>query len=338
MNKKVTIILPIYNVEKYLDRCINSIINQSYQNLEIILVDDGSLDGCPKLCDQWGKKDKRIKVIHKENEGLGMARNTGINHATGDYICFFDSDDFIDTNTIRDVLKVVDKTKADIVSFGYFDYSMGSIVETHIPCNDLLFYSDDKVITEFLPEALKRKIINFNLSAWTSLYSMDLIRKSKWKFASEREIISEDVYSLLDLYQHVKSIAIIPHAYYYYCNNEVSLTRIFRKDRFSFIHKFYTESLKLIEKNKYPITVKKAMAYPYIANVIGALKVLNKSNISSLEKYHQIKCVLKNKVFRQALNDIDMTEESFSRKILIFMMKMRLSSACLLLVTIKDKL
>ena len=337
MNKKVTIVLPIYNVEKYLDRCIKSIINQSYQNLEIILVDDGSPDGCPKLCDQWGKKDKRIKVVHKKNAGLGMARNTGIDNATGDYICFFDSDDFIDLNTIQDVLGVVEKTKADIVSFGYFDYSMGSIVETHIPCDNILFYTGDEVVSEFLPDALKRKKLNFNLSAWTSLYSMDLIKKSKWKFASEREIISEDVYSLLELYKYVNSIAIIPKAYYYYCNNEISLTRVFRKDRFSFIHKFYVESLKLIKENGYPVSVKKAMAYPYVANVIGAMKLLNKSNLSSKEKYLQMKYLLKDKVFRQALDDIDMTEESFNREILIYMMKLRLANACLFLVTIKDK-
>ena len=91
----VTIVVPIYNVEKYLTRCVDSIINQTYQNLEIILVDDGSPDNCPRICDEYAKKDHRIKVIHKINAGLGMARNTGIENATGKYICFFDSDDYI---------------------------------------------------------------------------------------------------------------------------------------------------------------------------------------------------------------------------------------------------
>ena len=86
----VSVVLPIYNVEKYMDRCINSIINQTYKNLEIILVDDGSPDNCPQKCDDWGIKDSRIKVVHKKNAGLGMARNTGIENATGDYICFID--------------------------------------------------------------------------------------------------------------------------------------------------------------------------------------------------------------------------------------------------------
>ena len=200
MSKKVTIVLPIYNVEKYLNRCIKSILNQTYSNLEVILVDDGSPDGCPRLCDEWSKKDKRIKVVHKKNAGLGMARNTGIDTATGDFICFFDSDDFIDSHTIQEAIEVVEKTKAEIVSFGYYDYSDGAIIETHIPCENILLYSGDKIIDEFLPEALKRKKLNFNMSAWTSMYSMQLIKDNKWKFASERDIISEDVFSQLGLH------------------------------------------------------------------------------------------------------------------------------------------
>lgn len=88
MDDKISVVLPIYNVEKYLNRCLKSVVNQTYKNIEIILVDDGSTDQCPELCEEWSRKDKRIKVIHKENAGLGMARNTGIENATGKYICF----------------------------------------------------------------------------------------------------------------------------------------------------------------------------------------------------------------------------------------------------------
>ena len=98
---KVSIVVPVYNVEKYLDRCIESIVNQTYKNLEIILVDDGSTDSCPQMCDEWGLKDSRIKVVHKENAGLGMARNTGIDNALGEYIFFFGSDDYVDVTTVE---------------------------------------------------------------------------------------------------------------------------------------------------------------------------------------------------------------------------------------------
>lgn len=164
---------------------------------------------------------------------------------------------------------------------------------------------------------------------------MQLIKDNKWKFASERDIISEDVFSLLELYRYVDSIAVMPKAYYYYCNNEVSLTRVFREDRFSLIGKFYIESVSLIEKNKYPVSVKRAMAYPYLANIIGAMKLLNESNLLTEEKRYQMKLLLNDAVFKLALSDIDLRYESFSRRILIFMMKLKLASGCLFLLAMK---
>ena len=95
MNPLISVIVPTYNVEKYLNKCVTSLINQTYVNLEIILVNDGSTDNSGSMCDDFAKNDSRIRVIHKKNQGLGMARNTGIENATGDYICFIDSDDYV---------------------------------------------------------------------------------------------------------------------------------------------------------------------------------------------------------------------------------------------------
>ena len=94
--KKISVIVPVYNVEKYLDRCVESIVNQTYKNLEIILVDDGSSDNCPQLCDEWTQRDERIKAVHKQNGGLADARNAGLEIAAGDYVGFIDADDYID--------------------------------------------------------------------------------------------------------------------------------------------------------------------------------------------------------------------------------------------------
>ena len=100
-NELITIIVPVYKVEKYLDRCVQSIVDQTYTNLEIILVDDGSPDNCPKMCDEWAKKDKRIKVIHKQNGGLSDARNAGLEKAKGKYVGFVDSDDYVAPNCFK---------------------------------------------------------------------------------------------------------------------------------------------------------------------------------------------------------------------------------------------
>lgn len=112
---KISVIVPVYNVEDYLEECINSILGQTYKNLEIILVDDGSTDNSSKICDIYEKKDKRIKVIHKENGGLSSARNEGLKYRTGEYISFVDSDDFIDKTMYEKLYSAIKKYDADVV-------------------------------------------------------------------------------------------------------------------------------------------------------------------------------------------------------------------------------
>ena len=113
----VTVIVPIYNVEQYLNRCIQSIVDQTYQNLEILLIDDGSPDNCPAMCDEWANRDSRICVIHKDNQGLGMARNTGLEHASGEYVCYFDSDDYVAVDTIEQAYNALVQNNADLAIF-----------------------------------------------------------------------------------------------------------------------------------------------------------------------------------------------------------------------------
>ena len=217
----VSVVLPIYNVEKYLSRCLESVVNQSYRKLEIILVDDESPDKCPEICDKWAAKDSRIKVIHKKNGGLGHARNTGIENATGEYICFVDSDDYIASDTIEKAYEAVKKENADIGIFGFLTVDKnGNVTNVITPKTKCQKYVDEKVLTVFLPDLISWNPDNgvatdLRMSAWTALYSMELIQRNSWRFVSEREIISEDVYSLLDLYRNVKTVVVIPEAFYF---------------------------------------------------------------------------------------------------------------------------
>ena len=114
----ISVIVPVYNVAAYLDRCVKSIVNQTYADLEIILVDDGSPDQCGTMCDNWAMKDKRIKVVHKENGGLSDARNAGIEVASGDYIGFVDSDDWIEPDMYQDLLEAVEREGAELAVTG----------------------------------------------------------------------------------------------------------------------------------------------------------------------------------------------------------------------------
>ena len=157
----VSVVLPIYNVEKYLNRCIKSVINQSYKNLEIILVDDGSPDNCPTLCDEWAKKDNRIKVIHKKNAGLGYARNTGIENATGEYICFFDSDDYIALDTIEKAYSLAVQEKSDMVVFGFCNVKAnGETGKAVIPHTEKTAFSGQEVQDIFLVDLIGPDVKN----------------------------------------------------------------------------------------------------------------------------------------------------------------------------------
>ncbi len=115
---KISVIVPVYNVEKYLDNCLESIVNQTYKNLEIILVDDGSPDSCPQMCDAWAEKDERIKVIHKQNGGVSTARNAGLDAAKGDFVTFVDADDYIDSDMYEAMLSEIIRNNADAASCG----------------------------------------------------------------------------------------------------------------------------------------------------------------------------------------------------------------------------
>ena len=114
-NPKVSILVPIYNVEKYLSRCIESVLSQDFRDYELILVDDGSPDRCPQICDEYAKKDSRIKVIHKKNGGLSDARNIGLDIATGEYVMFIDSDDFVDIDMMESMMNNMIDNNVDLV-------------------------------------------------------------------------------------------------------------------------------------------------------------------------------------------------------------------------------
>ena len=281
MNKEkclISIVVPVYNVESYLDRCVSSIVHQTYSNLEILLIDDGSPDRCPQMCDEWAKKDSRIKVIHKQNAGLGMARNTGIEHAMGEYICFFDSDDYVAEDLIEKTYRTIAQTQADIVLYGYtLADPERDFYQERIPDPNKEMYEKSEVLLSFLPEFLGQnpktgKNSNIPVGACAAMYSMELIRRANWRFASEREIISEDTYSHLVLYKDVGKVAVLKECLYYYCVNGTSLTRTYRSDRFEKIKYFYERCLKVCEDYRYPSEVIRRCAEPFVGYTIAALK------------------------------------------------------------------
>lgn len=337
----VSVVLPIYNVEKYLNRCIESVVRQTYKKIEIILVDDGSPDGCPQKCDDWAKRDGRIKVVHKKNAGLGYARNTGIENASGEYICFFDSDDYIADDTIEKAYEAVKKENADIGIFGFSTVDKnGNVTNVIAPKTKCQKYVGENVLTTFLPDLISWNPDNgvatdLRMSAWTALYSMKLIQRNSWRFVSEREIISEDVYSLLDLYRDVKTVVVIPEAFYFYCENETSLTHSYKKDRYNRIKYFYEACIDKCDQLEYSKEVKRRMAYPFTANSIAAMKMIVNSDLSNDEKKKMIGSIVYDETMQNVVHQMNLKRESITRKILFFSIKYKMTDLCYWLIKSK---
>lgn len=169
MNPLISIVVPIYRVEDYLEQCIKSLINQTYKNLEIILVDDGSPDNCPKICDEWEKRDNRIKVIHKKNGGLSDARNAGIAVATGEYIAFLDSDDWVDIRFYDTLYSQLVKYNCDIASAGYIATSDRNAVINNKSSENVEVLSSYEALYELIDDNKVKQVV------WNKLYKRELI-------------------------------------------------------------------------------------------------------------------------------------------------------------------
>ena len=338
----VTVVVPVFKTEKYLDRCINSIVEQTYNKIEIILVDDGSPDRCPEMCNEWAKKDDRVKVVHKENAGLGFARNTGIENATGEYICFFDSDDYVAPDTIEKAYKLAQKEKSEIVIFGMcIVNSRGEIIKEEVPQTDKLTYVGSEIQEEFLPDLISslpggnRK--NFRMSACASLFSISLIKKAKWRFASEREIISEDVYSLLSLYKYVDRVSVLSEALYFYCENASSLTHTYRPDRFRKICEFHSKCEEKARELGYNEKVIQRLQGPLASFVIAAMKQIIQTPLSEKDKFLAVKEIVHSDYLKKIQWNYSLHADSRARQLFLISLEKGFTVPCYIMLKIQNE-
>ncbi len=227
---KISIVVPVYNVERYIDRCVQSLLNQSLKDIEIILVDDQSPDNCPKLCDEYATMDPRVKVVHKKNEGLGFARNSGLKVATGDYITFCDSDDCVEYNTYEFCTKIADEHKLDVVRFNCDRFSNNVPLNTYSPSYELCTDLDimhQYAISTWGPiiniDDETSKLANIG-SSCMGVYRRSFLIDNELVFKSERDVLSEDYEFNYNVYMHAKRIALTGNTFYHYFVNPSSLT------------------------------------------------------------------------------------------------------------------
>lgn len=244
----ISVIVPVYNVEKYLERCVNSIVNQTYKNLEIILVDDGSPDNCGKICDELAIKDNRIKVIHKENGGLSSARNAGLDIATGEYITFVDSDDYISIEIFDKCFELSNVQDFDILIFGM------SILDNN---SKLLFKDEYENITYSFFQTIYDITLPLKTSVCNKLFKKSIVANIRFPV---NIIHGEDLIFWLKILNQKLVIISIDFIGYYYVKNDNSITTsIFSKKSFDEV--YCKDIAYSILKEKFPGYSEKAISW-----------------------------------------------------------------------------
>lgn len=274
---KISVIVPVYNVEKYLNRCVDSILNQTFEDFELILVNDGSPDNCGNICDEYAQKDNRVKVIHKKNGGVSSARNAGIDTAQGEYIMFVDSDDWINENMLNDMYNMPDSDmKVSSIRMIGKDNSTEYIIDTKM-------YTQEDLLIGFFSEAFP--IICF-CGPWCKLYKKDIIFNNAIRF-NEYMSLGEDTYFNLNYIKHCKSIYTSEQIYYYYMReNSESLFTKFRLNMYYDVRKVFDLKVKMAnELNMGRDSIFK-LKLSYIQSLIGNLiKMVDTNTKTEVKKY-----------------------------------------------------
>lgn len=226
----ISVVIPIYHVAAYMRRSIDSVLNQTYKNLEIILVDDGGDDECPQICDEYAQKDLRIKVIHKENGGLSDARNAGVKIATGKYLAFLDSDDYIAEDTYEKMLETLKKNQADIVVCNY-----ESVTDAGIPIperNNNMSVKERLYTSREAIEKLCGPDYHYWVTAWNRLYKIEIVKKVQFPKGK----IHEDEFTAHLFYDAAEKIMGMEEAFYKYVIREDSImTKKYSKKNLAYV-------------------------------------------------------------------------------------------------------
>ena len=348
---KISIIIPVYNAEQYLSRCIDSLKNQTLKDIEIILVDDGSSDLSPQLCDQAAAEDGRIKVIHKANEGAGKARNAALEIATGAYIGFVDSDDYVETEMFSTLYNKAEEYSADLVMSGVL-FVDGNMFSEKGKCTRKIYFDKDTHFeTEEELKKLRMGIVGalpedaddskYGMSIWKNLFRHEIIKQNNLVFESEREVFSEDALFMIDYISCIKKATGIPEAFYNYCRNGDSISKSYKKDRFEKIMVFVSEVQKRFKKD-----IKSREYQTYIdrfwqamCRVLCSQEIMHAkdNNIKFTDVKERLKAVCTHSLTVRTLSSYPIGKLPFKQRVFAYGMKYRMYFLLKVLVGLRSR-
>ncbi|MBL4931927.1 glycosyltransferase family 2 protein [Clostridium paridis] len=295
--KMLSIIIPVYNAEKFLIDCLNSLVNQSYKNLEIILIDDGSSDNSRKIIHTFMEKDSRIVGYFRENSGVSSARNFGIQHSKGDYITFVDADDWLDLNAYEETINQFNKTDCDVVLFSYIkEFSSTNRIPEILP-----FKSEEVLDKNRIYNDLVLNLISFDDETkesimgaiWRCVFKADLLKLNEILFDTEMHY-AEDLIFCLNAFSKSNSIRIINKPFYHYRFNTSSITAQYKSDHFE-RQLFIYDKIKGLFKNNNDNVLNDRMNIMMLRYIINGIAHICNTSMTFNEKYSSVKKILNNK-------------------------------------------
>ena len=321
----ISIIVPVFNVEKYLRQCLDSVLWQTYQNLEIILVDDGSNDKSGEICDEYAEKYSNVFVIHKKNAGLGMARNTGLEHITGKYVTFVDSDDWLSSDLLEVLYNNLISNNVDFCKSGFQRVKNdGTVVSVAKYKNEI--FGGDRAKKELLPRIVGSSPSQHDgveMAVCAVLYNAEIIKFYGIRFPSERKLISEDLVFNIDYMQYANGACIIDAVSYNYRVNDNSLTRSYRPDRYKASAHFYSEMAKKLKNYGYDDMTMlrlKRIFFVYVRMSI-AQETKTVSGLSSKQNRENIKAICNDPLLRNIIKSYPVNKLEFRQKMFLRLIK-----------------
>lgn len=326
MNYLISVIIPVYNVEAYLTKCINSVLTQTYKNYEILLIDDGSTDKSGLICENYANKYKNIYAFHKNNSGLGLTRNYGLNRAKGEYVTFIDSDDYVNKDYLKKLITPI-----------FHDHNVDTVVGGFVQVNnsDNKLYKEEYNYQVYTNKNVKEKMFPRMLGSlpgvrdsikpmvWNCLYSRKLITKFSLKFVSERRLISEDVVWDSDYFGVAGNVVIINSTDYYYRFNPESLSQKYDTSRFLRIINFYKYmNAKLQEMNlddEAQVRLKKGL-FVALSACISQTK-----GLSILNSSKEIKYMCRDNLINSSIKKYPIKKLNYKQRFFLYLVKKKYS-------------
>lgn len=332
---KVSIIIPVYKVEEFLENCVNSLIKQSLTDIEIVLVDDGSPDNCPSICDEFAKKDSRIKVIHKKNEGVSAARNDGLKIATGEYIIFCDSDDWMEVHGLEELYKKATQEEADIV--------IGDVYLSKERENKYVKFYKDEFTTndkDFIQELIKCDIyrtycpnpaesgVAFGYGGpWNKLVKKRLIQDNNISFDIRLRGIFDDILYTAHILANANKISYIQKPVYFYRVNDNSITHSYKPDVMEINKAIFKSWQEFFDEQENGEIYRKAFYACVIRRLEEAMKLyfLNDSNKKENKTLkRELKKLVSQEPYNIAIKNVDRSKLSKKQRLLVYLSKMHL--------------